>query len=681
MKKITLLTCLLAASIMQGQYHAVEWTTIGANPRGLNGDPEQTAGILTPLGWTVNSAPGATNWSSAGTIPFPFQFNGNTQNTYYVHPSGLVTLGSQPTSAPPTTPASLPNTGLPDNTIAVWGLNLSGPNDNILTQTFGTAPYRQHWIMWSSASYTTGTHWAYWSVVFEESTNNIYVVDQRTYAQSNVNVSLIVGVQTNSTTAVSTSNSPVSSVNLATSGNGDNPSDNKVYAFVPLSAQPTLDAAGQIISNTDFIQVNNPTALAGEIVNYGTAGITSMKVNYKINNGATQTANITNLNIASGARAAFSIPNAINFTSTGTFNYKVWFDEINNNPEERHVNDTLYKTMSGVSNLATRYPLYENFSSSTCAPCTPANVNIHNIFNQNPGEYVSIKYQMSWPGTGDPYYTLEGGTRRTYYAVNSVPNCVVDGNYWQGNGSSLTQGIFDGAQNEVSFVELEASYYVDGKRICVDVVVTPYADIPANDLRLHIGIKEFTTTQNVKTNGETIFRDVMKKMLPNANGSPVPPLVNGTPVTISQCFTFQGEFRLPGNAQSPIDHSIEHSVEDFNDLGAVAWLQADGSKTIYNAAEAAKVVGIDDFDPISHNLRVYPNPAVDLAYISVDMDRAETAAITMVNVLGQTVYNKTASLESGTNMVELPVSSFTAGVYFVNITISGQTQTVKLTVQ
>jgi hypothetical protein len=39
------------------------------------------------------------------------------------------------------------------------------------------------------------------------------------------------------------------------------------------------------------------------------------------------------------------------------------------------------------------------------------------VFDDNPGEHNSIKYQMSWPGTGDPYYFSEGGDREPSMAL------------------------------------------------------------------------------------------------------------------------------------------------------------------------------------------------------------------------------------------------------------------------
>lgn len=75
-----------------------------------------------------------------------------------------------------------------------------------------------------------------------------------------------------------------------------------------------------------------------------------------------------------------------------------------------------------------RKPLHEVFTSSTCGYCPPANSNIDGIVLDplNADDATLIKYQVSWPGPGDPYNTPEVQTRRSYYGINSVPAFYVD---------------------------------------------------------------------------------------------------------------------------------------------------------------------------------------------------------------------------------------------------------------
>lgn len=685
MKKITLLFSMVIGLALNAQYHQVEWTTTGQNPRLLNDDPEQPEAFLNGNGYSWNSvlASGASSWSSAQTIPFTFKFNGTTETSYQVHPSGLVTFTSSPSAAPSSLP-NIPSSSLPDKTVVLFGLNLSGANDAVVSKTFGTAPYRQHWIMWSSASYTaagTGSHWAYWSVVFEESTNNIYIVDQRTYAANNANINLVGGIQINSATAVSATGSPnLGSVTTATAGNGSDQTDNKVFAFAPQPSQADWDGAGQAIDLAQYIQINTATDIVASFVNFGYSTVNSLGVSYSLNNGTPQNATVTGLNVSPGTIQSYTLTNALNLTSAGNYKLKLWINTLNGNGDANRLNDTVYADIVGVSALTTRYSLYETFTSSTCPPCTPANQTMEALFANNPGEYVSLKYQMSWPGTGDPYYTLEGLTRRQFYNVSSVPNVAIDGG-WNDNGNSLTQGIFDQYQAIPAFVDLTANYSISGQTVSVDVEIDPLANVNSNNLRLFIAIKEKLTTQNVKTNGETEFHNVFKKFVTSDNGDPLSALTAGNTVNVSKSYTFNGSYVLPPNAGSPVDHATAHTVEEFSDLAVAVWIQDISTKEVLQAAEGNLVIGIDDFDAETHNLKVFPNPAKDVAFVSIDADRNTSVDLTVVNALGQVVLSQTSTVDSGTNLININTADFAAGVYAINVTVDGNTQTMKLTIQ
>jgi hypothetical protein len=686
MKNIySLLIAVFIYSNLNAQYHQVEWTTTGQNPRLLNDDPEQPEAFLNGNGYSWNSvlASGASSWSSAQTIPFTFKFNGTTETSYQVHPSGLVTFTSSPSAAPSSLP-NIPSSSLPDKTVVLFGLNLSGANDAVVSKTFGTAPYRQHWIMWSSASYTaagTGSHWAYWSVVFEESTNNIYIVDQRTYAANNANINLVGGIQINSATAVSATGSPnLGSVTTATAGNGSDQTDNKVFAFAPQPSQADWDGAGQAIDLAQYIQINTATDIVASFVNFGYSTVNSLSVSYSLNNGTPQNATVTGLNVSPGTIQSYTLTNALNLTSAGNYKLKLWINTLNGNGDANRLNDTVYADIVGVSALTTRYSLYETFTSSTCPPCTPANQTMEALFANNPGEYVSLKYQMSWPGTGDPYYTLEGLTRRQFYNVSSVPNVAIDGG-WNDNGNSLTQGIFDQYQAIPAFVDLTANYSISGQTVSVDVEIDPLANVNSNNLRLFIAIKEKLTTQNVKTNGETEFHSVFKKFVTSDNGDPLSALTAGNTVNVSKSYTFNGSYVLPPNAGSPVDHATAHTVEEFSDLAVAVWIQDISTKEVLQAAEGNLVIGIDDFDAETHNLKVFPNPAKDVAFVSIDADRNTSVNLTVVNALGQVVLSQTSTVDSGTNLININTADFAAGVYAINVTVDGNTQTMKLTIQ
>ena len=74
-------------------------------------------------------------------------------------------------------------------------------------------------------------------------------------------------------------------------------------------------------------------------------------------------------------------------------------------------------------------------------------------------------------------------------------------------------------------------------------------------------------------NGETSFEYVMKKMIPSAGEFIVGDLPKDTVVNRTGTYTFNGNYRLPSNSSDEIDHAIEHSVENFENLEVVVFVQ------------------------------------------------------------------------------------------------------------
>lgn len=230
--------------------------------------------------------------------------------------------------------------------------------------------------------------------------------------------------------------------------------------------------------------------------------------------------------------------------------------------------------------------LLEGFTSVTCVPCVNGNYVLKNVLKQNTGLYALIKYQMNWPGNGDPYYTAEGGSRRSYYGVNSVPHIWLNGAQSM-TTSNLNNNHLVNLQNSPAYMELDVDFYVEGQSVYARAIVNPTIDISGQNLKLYFAIVEKTTVKNAVTvpnqsNGEKEFDHVMKKFMPDANGILLGNMEANSRVIKIVEWEFKGNYRLPNNALNPINHAIEHSVEDFNNLTIIAWVQAQ-NKSIYQA--------------------------------------------------------------------------------------------------
>lgn len=676
MKKITLLfTLFMVVAISYGQYYYVPNVAAGQNPGGLNTDDEYPVGSGLAASWLTIQGPSATAaWSPSTAIPFPFSFNGNPVTNFFVSTSGVLTFSATPGTAPSYTNAAIPNAAIPDNSVCVWGIKGTGTNDNIVTKTFGSAPNRQFWVFFTSYTGETATSWQYWSIVLEETSNKIYIVDQRFSGTAST---LTVGIQIDATTAISVTGSP----NLAcTAGSNATPGDNSYYEFIP-GTQNSYDVWMKTLAIYPIVPITTaPFTVTGKLMNLGSIAVDSLVLNYNVDGGTPVSAPITGLTIAPYANYTYTHPQAWTPAAIGTYTLKVWASNINGNPDQNTINDTVTLVVNVVNQIVQRMPFHEAFTSSTCAPCVAGNQNLTTVFNANPNKWVCLKYQMSWPGNGDPYYTLEGGDRRTYYGVNSVPNLQVDGGL-NINTSAYTTAQLNAAYAKPSFVNLSATYSITGQTVDIDITADPVADINSSNLTMYCAIFEYMTHQNVASNGETDFKWVMKKMIPDAQGTAMASMVAGTTVTQSNTYTFQGNFRLPANALSPINHAIEHSVEEFSDLGVVVWIQDKATKEVFQSAYATIFVGASEIGNPNGIIGLYPNPANAMTTIQYFLKDNSNVKVELFTMTGQKVYSKEeGNMDSGAQMLSIDTQNLQAGLYIVQVSLGDRTYTTKLNI-
>ena len=671
LRTLTILVFLLAGASVSAQYYYLP-STINGNPGGLNSDGEYPVGGGLAATWTaISTAPAATPaWSSTQTLPFAFQFNGSAVTQFKVSTSGILTFDVAAATAPSYTKAALPDASIPNNSVCIWGLASVGTNDLIVTKTFGTAPNRQQWVMFSSYGQVGSTCWTYWSMVLEETTNKIYVVDQR---NSCTGATLSIGIQVNSTTAYSVAGSPSVAIQASTDATA---ADNKYYEFIP-GVQLANNFIGNQVTVDDFLVLGQaPFVMTAKFLNGGSNAITSATLNYRVNGGTPVSGTVSTLNVASAATATLMHPQAWTPTAVGTYTVDFWTSNPNGQADSDPSNDTVTKQVVVVNSIAVRRPLIEVFSSSTCAPCAPANTTFKNLMDaQTAGDYNYIKYQMSWPGTGDPYYTLEAAAKRTLYGVNSVPNAQIDGG-WNGHAGQITQPILNQYKGVPSFMNLAGYYTVDAATKKVDMVINTTPLVSTNKaLSLQVAIYEKSTTQNVKSNGETVFYRVMKKLVPGANGTALSNLTDGVMQTANMSYTFNGSYTLPINASAPVDHAVAHTVEDFNDLGVMVWIQDMATKEIYQSVDLTSS-GIGMGEDGLRSVRLFPNPASDL--VRVDLSKvAGSCSYRLINAMGQSLAS--GSAEGGTELV-LSLAQWSSGLYFVQVEAEGSVQTLPLQV-
>lgn len=319
----------------------------------------------------------------------------------------------------------------------------------------------------------------------------------------------------------------------------------------------------------DLSKITTPTYIAGESPVTGTLRsggiepITSAEISWQLDDGVITITEFTGLSINFNENYPFTCNNSINSPIGSSQNLKVWIETINGLPDNLQSNDSLNKTVVSVCHTVSHRPFFEMFTSSTCDPCAIVNTTFVPWTEQNADQLTLLKYQMNWPGAGDPYYTPEGGVRREYYNITGVPGLLLDGNMFGTLGIDTIQKKFDDALLESSLIKIASTHSLTGTVMNIETTLLPFADLV--DIVVQIAVFENITTGNVGTNGETEFHHVMMKMVPNANGT-FTNLTDRVPFTINATVNLADTF-----------------IEEWDDLGVAVFVQESGSKYVWQS--------------------------------------------------------------------------------------------------
>lgn len=397
----------------------------------------------------------------------------------------------------------------------------------------------------------------------------------------------------------------------------------------------------------DIFPATGNIQFAGSLKNMGGNTLNSVDLKWQVDNGEIHTQTLSNLNLALGVAYDFVCADA--WTPTpGEFTVRIWTENPNGVVDTDLTNDQLSKAISVASNSATRLPLYEKFSSSTCGPCYSFNTNyFNNFFANNHNNLALINYQVNWPGSGDPYFTPEVGSRVSFYGINAAPTLLVNSVDGTDFSSGLLQNTLNAELAKPAFFMLSATKELIGSQMSVSVDVTPYL---SGNYTMQVAVVEKVTTGNIASNGETEFHNVMMKMMPNPSGT-----------ALTCVRDEQQTIQLSTNLSAT-------NIEELTDLDVVVFIQ-DANKRIMQAAYAQLPLANAQFGN-KNTIAIYPNPTTGMLRVN----SATPVDVTITDLTGKTVLVKKAV----TNETAMDLSAFQTGVYMAKLDNGTAVETQKI---
>lgn len=241
-------------------------------------------------------------------------------------------------------------------------------------------------------------------------------------------------------------------------------------------------------------------------------------------------------------------------------------------------------TAGAAFSQSQRLVFVEEFTQASCPPCASQNPTFNATLNANPTKVVALKHQVWWPGY-DPMYNhnpSDVNTRVAYYNVTGVPNAVMDGTSQGAPNTVVTTNSINTeyAVSSPFTIALSHSFSPDYLTINITCTITASQAI-SGTLKARVAIMErdiyFATQPG--TNGETHFEGVMKKMLPDAEGTTLP-----TTWAVGDVQTLS--FSVP----------VPWYTYDLNQVAVVAYVQDDADKDVKQAGYSAPIGGLSTAD-------------------------------------------------------------------------------------
>jgi len=241
-------------------------------------------------------------------------------------------------------------------------------------------------------------------------------------------------------------------------------------------------------------------------------------------------------------------------------------------------------TTSAIFAQSQRMQLFEEFTGENCGPCAQTNPALNALLHDEANEtkIVAIKYQSPIPSAGPIYnsYKVPTDSRIAYYGVNSAPNGRHNGQLFAtstnapGHPGYFSQEDIDGQNGATSPFDLTVTHQISPNYDSIYVTVHAKATgAVSGDLKLRVAVIEnlITFTTPPGSNGEKVFEDVCRKMLPDPNGSAMP-----AAMAVNDEFDVTFAWKLD-------------KIYDLTEVAVVAFIQDDNTQDVHQAAKSNPV--------------------------------------------------------------------------------------------
>lgn len=472
-----------------------------------------------------------------------------------------------------------------------------------------------------------------------------------------------------------------------------NSTGRQAIAIDDIRVGEAADGLGAACNNAHtplYMIYNNPSEpksfpVKATLQNWSNTAITSARLCVRMNTEDVVTQTFNNLNIAAAgnesvAGQTFSLDYTPAYADPEA-EFEIWFDQLNGQGVATdHTTVPCFIAMG--SSLPYKKTMLEIFSSATCSGCGGWNKQFHewdSIYGgnepDNPNGFVAAKFQVDIPTSGDPLVTPETLERKNFYGIGSAPTWMLNGYRFPLQGGDLESiartltRLLDSIETfrqTLSPLALAAKMDREGEVLNISTKITCRLPL-IGKYRLYVTLAEDSIRERAQLSNETEYYNIVRKMLPDANGTLLELPLPGDSIVKTFTYQFGDNPALRGS---------------LDRVGVAAYIQNTETREIIQATFAyGNGVWSKNDDKTRReavaDALVYPNPATETAVLAFRPLTDETLTVSLLDMQGRVLLRHTAN-GTGTQTLNLPVAGLPSGTYAVRIEGANGFTVVKL---
>ncbi|MBC2844535.1 T9SS-dependent choice-of-anchor J family protein [Winogradskyella flava] len=441
----------------------------------------------------------------------------------------------------------------------------------------------------------------------------------------------------------------------------------------PFNLDAELEATS--LNRYSLTSVDNP--LSVDVKNDGLTTITSIDIAW--NDGTNSYSENFNVNIAPGQTQTLNHSTQVNYSTIEEKSIVATIENVNGGADDHAANNSLSALFNTITQSGTKTVLIEEATGTWCPWCPRGAVGLEYMATTYPNTVIPVAVHNTNPNaaSADPMTLPEYDSGIGQY-ISGYPSSVIDRKIGDVDpGQSTLQGAYNQQINEIVPVDLTTSASIAGNDLTISANANFYTNLSNANFRLGVIITEdglsgttpgwaqannyagggngpmggYENLPNPVPASQMVYDHVGIALLGGFNGQ-----VGSVPTTISvnNSISYDFNYTIPATSNQDNMHIVVVLID-----------QTDGSIASASQSSVTQALSTNEFAGID-SIRIYPNPAQDFINVAFDASNGDYE-ITVNDMLGRTVIQKSYEGLFGNQNLELPVSQLNAGHYIMNI--------------